>query len=135
MKGILPDINAGKHIRALMSVWNSDSWRDLWYGLGLAVASFPALGLAYDAADADVWRTCQKEGLVLITGNRNNDASDSLEAVIRDENLAISLPVITIANPDRVLRDRFYAELVAERLLEQLFAIDSYRGAGRIYVP
>ena len=44
MKGILPDINAGKHMWALMSIWISDSWRDLWYGLGLAVGKLPGPG-------------------------------------------------------------------------------------------
>jgi hypothetical protein len=58
-----------------------------------------------------------------------------LEAVIRDENQPHSLPVITIADLNRVLRDRLYAEKVAERSLEHLFAIDDFRGAGRIYVP
>lgn len=46
-----------------------------------------------------------------------------------------SLPIVTIANPDRVLRDRVYAETVAEQLLEKLIAIDDFRGAGRLYVP
>ena len=46
-----------------------------------------------------------------------------------------SLPVFTLANEQRVLRDRLYAEAVADRLLEFLFDIDSYRGTGRLYVP
>jgi hypothetical protein len=37
-----------------------------------------------------------------------------------------------LANPNRVLQDRLYAELVAERLLEKLVAIDDFRGAGRL---
>jgi len=49
----------------------------------------------------------------LIAGNRNDDGPDSLEAVIRDENQPDSLPVVTIANPDRMLNDRLYAEEVA----------------------
>ena len=55
--------------------------------------------------------------------------------MIRSENQPDSLPVVTIANSNRVLQDRFYAETVAERLLEKLIAIDDFRGAGRIYVP
>jgi hypothetical protein len=39
------------------------------------------------------------------------------------------------ANEQRVLRDRLYAEAVANRLLEFLFDIDSYRGSGRLYLP
>jgi hypothetical protein len=135
MRGILGDINAAKHVRALVSVWTSDAWRERWNGLGLSVAGFPALGLTYNSSDALIWRTCHREGLVLITGNRNDDGPDSLEAVIQNENRLDSLPVMTLADPDRVLRDRDYVEKVAERLLEHLFAIDTFRGAGRIYVP
>jgi hypothetical protein len=99
------------------------------------VLSFPAVGLAYDSPDTVIWRTCQREQHVLITGNRNDDGPDSLEAVIRDESQPDSLPVITLANPNRVLQDRLYAEKVAARLLEYLMRIDEVRGAGRLYVP
>jgi hypothetical protein len=71
----------------------------------------------------------------LITGNRNNDGPDSLEAVIRNENQADSLPVITISRPRRLLQDGRYAEEVAERILDYLIRIDDVRGTGRIYVP
>ena len=46
MRGILADINVGKQRRAIMAIWVSDTWRDLWNGLGLVVESFPALGLS-----------------------------------------------------------------------------------------
>jgi hypothetical protein len=55
--------------------------------------------------------------------------------VIRGQNLPDSLPVVTLANPQRILRDRHYAEKVAERLLERLIAIEDFRGTGRLYVP
>lgn len=58
-----------------------------------------------------------------------------MEVVIRAENQPECLPVVTIANPDRVMRDRLYAERVAERLLAELTRIDEIRGTGRIYVP
>jgi hypothetical protein len=135
MRGILADINVGKQRRAIVAIWHSDTWREIWNSLGLSVVSFPALGLSFDASDAVVWRTCQRERLVLITGNRNKRGLDSLEAVIQSENQPDSLPVITIANTDRVLEDRLYAEKVAERLLEKLIAIDDFRGSGRLYVP
>ncbi|MGO9471461.1 MAG: ACP S-malonyltransferase [Isosphaeraceae bacterium] len=135
MRGILADINVGKQRRAILGIWASDTWRDLWNNLGLSVVSFPAVGLSYDSPDTVIWRTCQREQLVLITGNRNDDGPDSLEAVIRDENQPDSLPVITFANPNRVLQDRVYAEEVAERLLDYLMRINEVRGAGRLYVP
>jgi hypothetical protein len=135
MKGILADINIGRQRKAILAIWASDTWRDLWTGLDLAVVSFPALGLSYNASDALIWRTCQREGLVLITGNRNDDGADSLEATIRNENQPDSLPAVTIADADRVLNDRLYAEKVAESLLDYLMRIDEVRGAGRLYVP
>jgi hypothetical protein len=97
--------------------------------------TFPALGLSYDSPDAVIWRTCQKEKLVLLTGNRNDEGPDSLEAVIRDENQPGSLPVFTISDPRRLLHDRLYAERVAERLLDYLTRIDEVRGVGRLYIP
>jgi hypothetical protein len=135
MKGILADINVEKQRRGILAIWSSPSWCDLWNDLGLSVQSFPALGLPYHSSDAVVWRTCQREELVLITGNRNKRGADSLEAVIQGENQPDSLPVVTIADQDRVLRDRVYAEKVAESLLDYLLRIDEVRGAGRLYVP
>ena len=71
----------------------------------------------------------------MITANRNRRGADSLEAVNQSENQPDSLPVITIADQDRVLQDRLYAEKVAESLLDYLMRIDEVRGAGRLYVP
>jgi hypothetical protein len=99
VRGILADINVGAQVRALLLIWASDTWRELWNDLGLVVEDFPALGLAYNAPDAVIWRTCQRERLVLITANRNKRGPDSLEAVIQHENQPDSLPVITIRTP------------------------------------
>jgi hypothetical protein len=56
MRGILADINAGKHVKAIISVWASDTWRDLWNHLGLFVTSFPALSLSYNLFAIDDYR-------------------------------------------------------------------------------
>jgi hypothetical protein len=135
MRGILADINVGAQRDAVLSIWASDHWRDVWNDLRLVVENFATLGLPLDASDALIWRTCQREDLILITGNRNRRGPDSLQAVIQNESAPDSLPVVTIANVNRVLRDRSYAEDVAERLLDYLMRIDDFRGAGRIYVP
>ncbi len=100
MRGILADINVGKQRRAIVAIWTSDAWREIWDGLGLSVVNFRNVGLPYNASDAVIWTTCQREGLVLITGNRNKRGPDSLEAVIERENQPDSLPVVTIADPD-----------------------------------
>jgi hypothetical protein len=135
MRGILADNDVEGIVRILQYIWRSDQWRDLWNELGLSVESLATLGLSRESADAVIWRTCQAAGLVLITANRNSDSADSLEIAIRREGQLDSLPVITVANPQRLLLDRVYAERVAERLLDDLINIDQFRGAGRIYVP
>ncbi|HEY1858722.1 MAG TPA: hypothetical protein VGG61_00095, partial [Gemmataceae bacterium] len=48
--------------------------------------------------DSLVWETCQQRDLVLLTDNRNQDDSASLEATIRLRNAANCLPVLTIEN-------------------------------------
>ena len=73
--------------------------------------------------------------VVLVTANRDDAGPESLEATIQHQNTPQSLPVFTLANDQRVLRDRQYAETVADRLIEALFDIGSYRGTGRIYLP
>ncbi len=135
MRGLLADINLGRQFHAVVSVWTSPVWRDIWRALDLRVENFRTLKLSRHAPDTLIWRTCQAEELVLVTGNRNHDGPDSLEAVIRTENQPDSLPVFTVSNAGRVLTDRDYAERVAEKLLEYLMRIDEIRGTGRLYVP
>ena len=135
MRGILADINVEGILPHLGGIWRSATWREIWFGLGIAIESFESLGLPPNSSDAVIWRTCQREQLVLITENRNADSPDSLEMVIRAENQPDSLPVVTLARPQRITRDRLYAETVAERLLDYLMRIDEVRGVGRVYVP
>jgi len=40
MRGLLADVNVGKQRRAILGIWASDTWRDLWNNLGLSVLSF-----------------------------------------------------------------------------------------------
>ncbi len=92
MRGILADINVGKQRDALLSIWTSDRQREIWNGLGLVVESFPTLGQSDDASDALIWTACEREQLVLITGNRNNDGPSSLENTTHtgDNRIALS---------------------------------------------
>ncbi len=135
MRGILPDNDVEGFVKVMLAIWLSDTWRDIWNELELAVRTFAELGLSRESSDAAIWRVCQSEELVLITGNRNSDEPDSLEAVIRAENQLDSLPVVTLADLERMARNRDYAERAAIGLLEKLVSIDDFRGAGRIYVP
>lgn len=135
MRGILADINAEGILTNLRFIWLSGAWREFWFGLNLSVEDFETLDLPFDASDRVVWRTCQEQTLILITSNRNSDGPDSLEMVIRGESQPDSLPVITLADARRVLRERAYAEKTAERILDYLVNFDQYRGAGRLFAP
>ena len=135
MRGILADINIEGIMVHLGRIWLTDTWRELWFELSISVESFESLGLRSDATDATIWRTCQEQKLILITANRNADGPSSLEIVIRDENQPESLPVITLADARRVLRERAYAERTAVQILDYLMRIDEVRGTGRLFVP
>ena len=133
--GLLADANCLGHLALLIQLFHSGWRRDVWEVLQLTLVSFADLGLQGDASDRAVWEACQRAHVILLTANRNDDGPDSLEATLRHQNTAASLPVFTFANDQRVLRDRVYAEAVADQLLEFLFDIDRYRGTGRLYVP
>lgn len=118
-------------LRRLLESSENGSWLDL---VGVTFADFKLLGLPRDAPDRAVWQTCQAADAVLITGNRAG-GPDSLDQVIRELSDNTSLPVLTIADPRRVLRDADYANSVALRLLDFLDRIESLRGTGRLFMP
>lgn len=86
------------------------------------------------AREQTVWQVCQDAGVVLVTGNRAGDV-DSLDETIHQFSSANSLPVVTIADAQRVLRDPIYAATAALRLLDYLERIESLRGTGRLFIP
>jgi hypothetical protein len=135
MPRIMADHNVEGQFRDLVAFIERGFWRELWIDLNMEVELFATLGLAEDAPDAVVWRACQSREVLLFTANRNGEGDDSLEATIRRENTPTSLPVFTLANVRHFEESREYAERVALRLLEYLLAIDTYRGAGRLYLP
>ena len=135
VNGSLADANCEGHLALLLRLLQ-EGWRhDAWEILHLAPVSFADLGLQPAASDREVWEVCQREQVVLLTANRNDAGPESLEATMQQHNTPESLPVFTLANDQRVLRDRLHAEAVADRLIEFLFDIDSYRGTGRLYLP
>jgi hypothetical protein len=135
MKGILADNNIEGQVAILLQICQSPEWREVWAGLGFSLRTFEELGLARNSSDALVWQTCQEQQLILITANRNDDGPDSLEATIREQSTARSLPVLTPANARRVPHDRAYAKETAEKVMEYLLDIENYFGAGRLFVP
>ena len=115
----------------LWATLGSEGWLRL---LDIPMLTFDDVGLAIDSNDREVRRFAQEKRLILLTGNRNKDGSDSLEQTIRDENDPDSLPVVTIGISDR-LEERVYREQCAERLVEIVLNIEDYLGVGRIYIP
>jgi hypothetical protein len=83
MRGILADINVEGVVAHLALIWLSATWRELWLGLGISMESFETLGFRPDSPDTLIWRSCQEQAIVLITGNRNAEGPNSLEMVIR----------------------------------------------------
>jgi hypothetical protein len=132
---ILADADIQGHVDRLIAVAESGEWAGLWAETVLPLTTFSRVGLSLNASDREVWRACQQRRVVLLTANRNHDGPDSLEAVIRGENDPTSLPVFTLADANRVLTSRDYAERVVLKLLEYLLDLDTYRGAGRLYLP
>ena len=135
MLRIMSDNDVRGHVARLIDLCQTPAWLELWQGLECVVLTFAELGLAEDSSDDVVWRTCQDSGVILITGNRNADSPESLEAVIQREGRPNSLPVLTLADRDRIVRDRTYAESAVERLLEVLLEIEDLRGTGRLFLP
>jgi len=85
--------------------------------------------------DEKLWRFCQDNNCLLITGNRSgSDGKESLEHVIRYLLNSTSLPVLTIGNLKRVLPDPEYCTNCAERLADIISELDKYRGVTRLYL-
>ena len=135
MPTILSDHDVEGHLDVLLTIWTSSRWAELWHGLGCQVETLKSLGLPTDTVDSEVWLFCQAHKMVLITANRNSEGEDSLERASQRLNRPDSLPVLTLADPDRVLADREYAEKVAGQVLEILFDLDHLRGTRRLFVP
>ena len=138
MNGVIADVNFQGHLARLMFILLSPEWRKAWDDLELSVHTFRELGVDPQTRDRAVYELCQARGLILITGNRNDDGPDSLEATIRDAG-ADALPVITLGNAQRVLTDNEFATDVALGLLEYLIDmrkdLSAFLGTGRQYLP
>ena len=135
MRGLLADINIQGQVEILRRVLEGGGWGSVWSELALPIQTFPDLNLHPAATDAAVWRLCQSQELLLLTGNRNKEGPDSLEATIERENRPECLPVLTFANPESMRRSRAYVERVADKLMDYVLYIDNYRGTGRLYLP
>jgi hypothetical protein len=135
VKGILADNDVRGQVEYLVILMQAEPWREFWQDLGLALLHFEDMGLSSTATDLVVWKRCQADGVVLITGNRNLSGPYSLEATIRLHNTADCLPVFTIADVRKLNASKSYAEQVVETLIDYLQRIETVRGAGRLFLP
>lgn len=79
LKGILADNDIEGIFTAIVRIWLSAAWHDLWIGLDVQLETFDSLGLPRDASDVLVWQACQEREIILITGNRNAESPESLD--------------------------------------------------------
>ncbi len=135
MLRIMSDNDVQGHVSRLMDICQSATWAELWRDLECVLCTFEDLSLRADASDTTIWQTCQDNEVLLITGNRNAEGPESLEVTIGQRNTADCLPVLTLADPDRIGRDVQYTGLVVERLFDILIDVDVLRGTGRLYLP
>lgn len=135
MPAIMADHDVEGQVHVLLRLLTSAEWYEVWQELAVRIESFAHLGLPVDSSDAELWRLCQAQQIILITGNRNRAGPEALEAVIAQYNTSTSLPVLTIGDPRRVLSSPAYADRVVTRLLAYLLDLENFRGTGRLYLP
>jgi hypothetical protein len=132
---LLIDVNLDGHAALLDRRLETETWREVRDHLGIRLLHFETVGLDRTAKDNVVWRLCQDKGYYLLTANRSRESEESLEATIRREGTAQSLPVFTLADADRMYQSASYLEEVVESLLEYLLDEANCRGTGRLFLP
>lgn len=128
----LVDHNLEGHSLLLSANIANLGWLDL---LPIRLITFEEVELSVSSDDRIVWRFAQANQMILLTANRTMKGKNSLEQVMREENTITSLPVVTIADADRVLTDYDYRNRCVDRLIELVFDIDDYRGSRRLFIP
>ena len=131
---ILTDNDVIGAVRAFRRILESPEWIDLTATLELQFMELKDVELPIDAPDSSVWQRSQDIGALLITGNRSS-GEGSLDQTIADQAGPESLPVLTIGDPRRVIRDPVYAQECAISLLDFVERIETLRGTGRLFIP
>ena len=131
---ILTDNDVIGAVRAFRRILESPEWVDLTATLELQFLALQDIGLPTDAPDGAVWHRSQDVGALLITGNRSS-GEGSLDQTIAEQAGPESLPILTIGDPRRVIRDPVYARECAISLLDFVERIETLRGTGRLFIP
>jgi predicted nuclease of predicted toxin-antitoxin system len=127
----LIDYNLDGYALIFLGILTKLGWLEF---IEIRFVTFREVGLSMDSSDRLVWRYAQAHQMMILTANRNMKGEDSLEQVMREENVENSLPVITIGSLDR-FSEPDYRERCVERLIEIVVEIDQYKGAGRLFIP
>jgi hypothetical protein len=128
---VLVDHNLEGQSDWLWGVLATRGWLDIY---PMRRVPFKEAGLPINSDDRTVWRYAQTHEMLLLTANLNQKGSASLETTLREENTPRSLPILTLANLDR-LREKQYREICAIRLVEIAIDIENYMGVGRLFIP
>jgi len=131
---LLTDNDVIGAVRVLRRILESPEWVDLTATLELQFIALKDVELPIDAPDGAVWQRSQDIGALLITGNRAS-GEGSLDQTITELAGPASLPVLTIGDPRRVIRDPVYARECAFSLLDFVERIETLRGTGRLFIP
>lgn len=127
----LVDYNLDGYAPVFLGILTKRGWLEL---LPMSFVTFREAGLPMDTSDRLMWFFAQSNQMIILTANRNMKGQDSLEQVMREENTMVSLPVVTIADLNRL--DEFdYRERCVDRLIELVLDIENYKGVGRLFIP
>jgi predicted nuclease of predicted toxin-antitoxin system len=128
----LIDHNLRGHAVVLLGSLTASGWLDL---ISIRFVLFEEVELPIDSDDRVVWRFAQANQMILLTANRSMKGKNSLEQVMREENIPTSLPVVTIGNIERLLAEPDYRERCVNCLVNIVLDIEDFRGAMRIFIP
>jgi len=133
MQVILSDHNCEGQAELIFNVLRFDgTWLEL---VPMELKWFSDVNLSDKTNDEDVWKFCQKNGYILLTGNRSTkDGEKSLEFQIRKEQVKECLPVLTIGNLKRINSDVVYRVKCAENLAQIIYDLDLHLGRVRLYL-
>ena len=127
----LVDYNLDGYALVFLGILTKLGWLEL---ISIRFVTFKEAGLSMESNDRVVWCFAQANQMMILTANRNMKGEDSLEQVMRQENITDSFPVVTIGDIERL--DEFdYRERCVDRLIEIAIDIDNYIGAGRLFIP
>jgi len=133
MQVILSDHNCEGQAELIFNVLRFDgTWLEL---VPMELKWFSDVNLSDKTNDEDVWKFCQENGYILLTGNRSTkDGEKSLEFQIRKEQVKECLPVLTIGNLKRINSDVVYRVKCAENLAQIIYDLDLHLGRVRLYL-